>query len=516
MAIIGVFGVLGLFLLASLSILNPQAKSTSSKKSSLDSLSTVIVARVGPVEVSAREFLTSYEVGPAFVKRNDREAPRVHHLDLMIKEKIMALDGFKLGVLDDAAFGLMLNEIRADRAVEEMYKEDILTQVEIDEQTLDQAAEEYAIQVWFRYVQLDTEEQVHAVRNALESGASFDSLSVSGHDPVSQNPITFWEIKQRDHVLANALAKLDVGEISDVVKTPHGFFLLRVDNVFKDPFTTPAKYAEARRKVGVKVRQLEADSLAFDYAASRMEAVQPVIKREAFNQLFAFFESLDATGSRDVAGVLMGNWPGALDRSGAEEVMPVTLLETTEGDYTVSDFLDWYDLRRFPVEGRSAGARANQLKSIIWRMLRDRLLANEATDRGFAVRPVVVEEVEWWREKMSFWELREHLLAELVPTDLDIEQVMAEYPHRYTSEDPDKNRKQAFKDVYTLREREVLHAYFAEMQEVHDIWVDTLALLSLPIQTDKLSKPIEVVAFKKEGTFPRIAYPTIDRVWERY
>ena len=491
----------------------PEDTSGSLSRSQIEALSDIVVARIGDVTISGREFFTSYEMGPAFVKRHATDNPRLDHLDFMIKEKVMALRGMSERMHEQPDVRQVLEEIRLDRAVEEMYKDDVLSQVEVSDKELEQAVEEASIQVWFRYIRTESNEEGQQVQARLQAGDSFDSLSVASHDPRTQDPINFWQLKQQDATFADYLTNLGVGEVSPLFETPNGVFIAQVDRVYRDPFLSSTQQAEQGRKLEKQIRQLKADSIAYAYAAIRMEEANPVIKREAFNQLFEFFEGLTVDGSRDVDGMLLGNWPGGLDRSGLEETS-IELLVTEDGTFTVSDFLDWYDLRRFPVEGATPEQRANRLKSIIWRMLRDRLLGIEAREREYTQQSLVEEEVRWWAEKLVYWESREQLLADVVPSEEEVQRLLNESPHRYRDKDPGKNQKKAFRDAYTLAERRVLIEFFSRDQTQID--VDTLALLSVPINTDRLAKPVELVAFKKEGTFPRIAYPTIDRVWVRY
>ena len=58
--------------------------------------SSVILAKVGPWNVTAQEFMLSYEYGPAFTKRESDS--KKHYLTYMIYEKLLALDGYDRGL----------------------------------------------------------------------------------------------------------------------------------------------------------------------------------------------------------------------------------------------------------------------------------------------------------------------------------------------------------------------------------------------------------------------------------
>ncbi len=60
-----------------------------------DSARNTVLATVGTHPITVREFLDSYEFGPAFVKHLPR--PKAAHLQYLINEKLIALDGYSHG-----------------------------------------------------------------------------------------------------------------------------------------------------------------------------------------------------------------------------------------------------------------------------------------------------------------------------------------------------------------------------------------------------------------------------------
>ena len=88
-----------------------------------------IVARVGDLEITAGEFLINYEYGPAFLKRGKDSKRR--YLDLMIYEKLLALEGYELGLNDSLTVKQSINEIEADLITEELYKAKVLNSISV-------------------------------------------------------------------------------------------------------------------------------------------------------------------------------------------------------------------------------------------------------------------------------------------------------------------------------------------------------------------------------------------------
>src|SRR5512142_2430793 len=76
------------------------------------SYDSVVVAGVGNREITGQEFLLSYEFGPAFPKRGPDAKRR--YLDFMINEKLLALDGYAMGLDSVSSAREMLQEIEGD------------------------------------------------------------------------------------------------------------------------------------------------------------------------------------------------------------------------------------------------------------------------------------------------------------------------------------------------------------------------------------------------------------------
>ncbi len=75
-----------------------------------------IVATVGNIEISAKEFLLNYEYGPVFLKRQKDSKRR--YLDVMINEKALALEGFAQKLHKTNHVKNILTQIKSDLMIE--------------------------------------------------------------------------------------------------------------------------------------------------------------------------------------------------------------------------------------------------------------------------------------------------------------------------------------------------------------------------------------------------------------
>ena len=108
-----------------------------------------IVAQIGTLKITAEEFVYSYEFGPAFPKR--KKNSKRTHLNYMINEKLLALDGYEKGIMEKEAAKEIYNDIESDLAAEEMFTKEILPKVKINDAEIEKVIEkkqsEYEIQM---------------------------------------------------------------------------------------------------------------------------------------------------------------------------------------------------------------------------------------------------------------------------------------------------------------------------------------------------------------------------------
>ena len=73
-----------------------------------------IVAEIGNLKITAEEFVYSYEFGPAFPKK--KKDSKLTHLNYMINEKLLALEGYDNGVMEKEYAKEIYNDIESDLA----------------------------------------------------------------------------------------------------------------------------------------------------------------------------------------------------------------------------------------------------------------------------------------------------------------------------------------------------------------------------------------------------------------
>ncbi|MEK6650758.1 MAG: hypothetical protein AABY75_07270, partial [Bacteroidota bacterium] len=141
---------------------------------------TTVVARVGRFVITADELMTSYEFGPAFVKR--LPDPLRRHLAFMIDERLLALDAERLGYDTTPFVRDRQAALTEDLAVEELYREEILSRVHPSDEQIAWDMRRANTTVALRWIFTATEKEARSIQRMLERGAPFDSLFEARRD----------------------------------------------------------------------------------------------------------------------------------------------------------------------------------------------------------------------------------------------------------------------------------------------------------------------------------------------
>ncbi|HSR16753.1 MAG TPA: hypothetical protein VLM39_01580, partial [Ignavibacteriaceae bacterium] len=135
---------------------------------------TSVIASIGNCEITAKEFRESYEFGPSFVKKF--KDPKMAHLQYMINEKLIALEGYTNGIDNTNSVKRILKEIEDDIIVTEWYRQKIVPIISVDSSLIKRGIDQTSVGLTFRYIFTDNEFDIKDIKTLLDNGHSFDSL----------------------------------------------------------------------------------------------------------------------------------------------------------------------------------------------------------------------------------------------------------------------------------------------------------------------------------------------------
>jgi hypothetical protein len=495
----------------------------------LDTLiARTVVARVGPVTITAQEFFDSYAFGPAFVKR--QADSRRRYLDLMIREKLLALGERTKGNALDPRVRTGVEAVEGDLATEELYREDVLSRVSVSGQEITDAARRRSVEVAVRWLYTSERGAADTLARRLERGAKFDRLFEAECRNVPREDrsmtVNMMDLMMRNAAMGRIVENLHAGVPSGVLIVPDGYYIVQVDSVRTNRIITATADAEARSDARQALVQHKADSLSGIYVQGMMLDANPVIQRRTFDILRAHLGAHLVNDSTFNAWGLAERFRTEGDSVAYKEIERYatdTLVTLTSGCITLDRFMAWYGVREQYLKLRLTGAQPFflSLQDLVWRMVRDELLVLRATERKLHTHPGVAAQKRWWEDKLLYQVAKDSMAKTITWTDSTLQAYFDAHPRfRRDALGKPQTFGQAKEDVlrewYSMALTQRMVHRLQELKGAYPVAVDEKALSRVPVDAEHDPRAIEMTAAKKGGTFPRPAFPTIDPFWQTW
>jgi hypothetical protein len=486
---------------------------------------TAVVARVGTFTISIKDLQESYEFGPAFVHR--AADPLRTHLDYMIRERLLALEAMHHGA-DTTAFVLERRAaLEEDLAVDQLYDQEIRSKTTVTEGEVAAGMQKARIHLQLRWLFATNRPAVERFSRQLRSGLSFDSLYTrhlladAAEDRSLNTTLLLLEYDNPD--FAEMIRPLRPQEISQPLEGPDGYYIVRIDRIWQNPLQTGSAAADQRYETERLVREGKADRLAAEYVKHRMVSANPVITADGYNIVRAHLAekglSRDTRVKWKIPATFMTE-AGPMPISSAGELLNKPLVRFGKSTLTVRDYVAWFDIRQFQLKTHSPGAFNSSIRRTIWKMVQDRLLSREAYARNLHRRETVSRELEQWEVKLLYLAGRNKLLRSIALDEGKLKSTYRRYQHHYRDASGrklsyEKALEQVRTDAYYDEESGILHRELTSLRKKYPIEVDEDRLRRLELFYESDPHAIQVMFYKPGGTFPRVAFPTIDEAWQR-
>ena len=450
-----------------------------------------VVAHVGSLDITAREFLLSYEFGPAFPKR-EHDSRKVY-LEFMTYEKLLALDGYARGLDRLPQVREALAEIGADLMTEELFRDDVLPGDHVTDAEVEQGAQQGLVSLSLRWLYAPGSGEIIRLQRLLKSGVSFDSL---------------YRTQQPDSAAAERSLETTQFKLRQA-KGPDGWYVVQLDNAAREMVPTETQITTLRYDVRRALYQEKADSLSDVYVKRLMMARKPVIIRTTFNAL------AELLGRRLLTPASYDEWGLAKYRQGGDPPRSDTLV-TMQGrkPLFVDDFTRWF-------VRTSARAYFSSLEEFIWRMVRDRMLTERAVGRHEEKKESVTAQKRWWEEKILYNLTRSAIAESIAVSDSALQLFYKENRRLYVTAPGDtltyeKAKEEVRKDVFDKEfTSRLLHRILA-LKRRYPVTTDTEFLRTLPVSSENDPKAIDVYTVRRGGILPRPAFPSIDYDWQAW
>lgn len=369
-----------------------------------------IVATVGGEPIYAKDFVLNYELGFPHLYRGGNT--RLAYLSRIIDEKLLALEGIRRGLLEHAEVKRNIEDLKAELLVEQVFQRYVNDSVRITPQDITMAMQEDRTSFRLRYLPAKSSLEASRLRDeALRKGLPALILElVSENDGHNLHPSDFESPYVKSHDLhpdlMAAIINLPVGEISAPVPYHGQFLLLQLVDIRREPLSPSA---ESRATFEHIVFNQKAKVLARDFIGAMMKPLDVRLKTASYKllreELWQWRQERPPHGSLLTALLARE----ASDTENLCLVLDDVLIITSDGDWTVREFLAAFPAARYPMRHERREEFENDLYDAIGLTLRDYYFVQRALEEGMDEDPAIRHELALWTDKWVYRVLREDL-----------------------------------------------------------------------------------------------------------
>jgi len=480
-----------------------------------------VVAKIGNETITVRDFRRSYEFGFSHLKTGpDRKRS---YLDYMIKEKVLSMDGYKLGLDKSDRVRTLEKDLRDELLIEQLFISEVNSKIEITPEQVKDSINKSKVSWKLRYWVEPTREYADRVVQAMRVRGYTDVVD----EILSSNPETNLSPKEfetdylsfldvNDEFL-EMIKNLPIGEISDPIEKDGLYFIYQITDVRRNA-VMDNEYSDQYEKFRQILYYRELKKAATRYVSNFMTPQNVTTKGESFRLLadaltewqngFSKKMSFEqALGQADDEG-------SALKKLG--DNLNNTLVTFGDEKWTVKDFLDRFDPQSLKADSKEKYDIRNQLNEQIALTVRDDVLVKEAKRKGLMKSPDLKRELKEWRDKWVYKEARRRYSQGITADDKQVKEYFDTYKDRY---------KIRWNDEPTLEEFQNQAKRDASIRLVKSRLnhkVDSLAAFTPVVVNQAVLDTINVVEFEKshwatmqvyKNSSKRMAAPIVDPAW---
>ncbi len=482
----------------------------------------VVVATVGDQSITVADFRRNYEFGLPHLKRDpDRKKS---YLDYMIKEKVLSLEGYELGLDKSQRVQKLEQDLANELLIEELFRQEVNDKIHITPEEIKEAINRskvtFKLRYWFE-PNVDFADRVYQAMHERGYNAVVEDILKSNPE-VHLKPKDFetdyisW-LDVSDKVL-DAIKELPIGAISAPIEMDGNYFIFQIEDIRRDAVTENEyqSKAESFRKI-LFYRKLPQE--AGRYVSEFMTPKNVVTKGPAFHKLGSALAEWKAKKAKDQI-----SFPDAVanaqESDGAllelKKSIDEPLVTFAGGQWTIKDFLKSFDPKSVKAEPDDRNGLLNDLNQQIVMNIRDSFLVKEAKKRGLQKSPTVKKELQAWRDKWVYEECRRLYNEGLKISDEQASDYFAHFRDRYKirwDDDPTfaEFRNQARRDAYIQHAQNILNQKVDSLAAYFPIQINKAVLDTINTIESEKSRWMSLQVFKRSSN--RLAVPMVDPAW---
>jgi len=362
------------------------------------------LAQVGDRYVTRNEFVSRAELSPPPAFRHVNGHARTRGLlELLIGEKLLANQAESLGLHRNTAFQQWLRYTEGVAVGKELYREEVLNKIAVRESEIDTAVA-LARKSWrIEFFKAARREEAERFIKMIGGGTPFARALQDYFQSIvpPESYISRFTFGDGDENLENAVFAMQPGQISEIIPTTRGFFVVHLIDVQGNDAFSKIDGLSQRTAVKKILRARKADRMSAQFVARVMRSKNVVLKGKIFSILTKFVDQRLVYGKEPSAPVMRPLPETDYQRAEIDlsEHLDEPLITFSGGQWTIREILEKLRFRNLPFNHESPTAMRRTLETDLQTLARDEFLAQEGYRRGLEKRDAVQEEVRMWTDQ---------------------------------------------------------------------------------------------------------------------
>jgi parvulin-like peptidyl-prolyl isomerase len=398
------------------------------------SIEPTTVAKVGNELISKDEFVERYELTPQLNAGmiGAENSAKEEFLYSLIAEKLWALEAESMDLDKSDLITSAYKAVEKMYVRDALYREEILNKVNISDQYLAEAFLKNSKILNLNYIFSDDFTEINEIYEQLKDGVNFYSILLKRPESrLQEKPYTV-SYGQMDKVVEDQLYSLKLGEITEPVKAPNGWYIFKLLSI-QEKTIGAIDQANAEEKYVLKVaKQTIIDSLYNVFFSKFFKDVEAETNKELLFELSDLvIESLrnrsqqDSISSKDKIYLTSDDLYDIEADLGPEKLNAV-FIRLDDKPETIDDFMQELAIEKFYVDSLDTDHIRGRLNYYVRKFIEHELFAREGYKRGLQNLPEVSSEINIWKSYYLSEALRKQIMDSVEVTDEEINSYILE------------------------------------------------------------------------------------------
>ncbi len=483
----------------------------------------VVLAKVGKKTITVQDFRYNYEFGLPHLKKgtNSKET----YLDFMIREELLACEGYHLGLNRSERIRKLENELMEELLVETLFRKEVDDKITITPEEIKEAIAKSNVKWKLRYWAEPTMDEATRVGLAMREqgyGTVVDDL-LRNNPEVKIKPedfttdyLNYLDVSPE---LLDAIKDLPIGNISDPVEMNGAFFIFQIIDIRREPMTEP-EFNEKAKSYEKILLSRKADEETKRFVSAIMTPKNVVTKGDAFRKLSNALYEWHRKGRKPTEDFIQAVRSAQEEESALFQLkieLNQPLVTFQNGRWTMNDFLERFQTNSIKLD--DFGTIADYRKALnqeIALKIRNYFLIDKARKMKLHKEPLIKKEMQLWVDKWVYQEFRDSCLKDLQIDDEEAGKYFMKYKDHYKTKWGDEpmygqHAAESKRDAYLQSARALLKMKADSLKTIYPVFIDQSVLDTITVIDSRKSKGISVQVFKRGSN--RLAHPIVDSVW---